>query len=79
MIDPLNDHLILLREFAKKLPGEPTYQTVWSWAKYGRQQLGPNGKIIYLETVKMPAGRMTTLNAFYEFIAQLAEDENDKD
>ena len=74
MIDPRNDVLILLRDFAKKLPGEPTYQTVWSWAKYGRRKLGPEGKIVYLETVKIPQGRCTTLNAYYEFISNLCED-----
>ena len=71
MIDPFHDDLILLRDFAKRLPGDPSYQTVWSWAKHGRRALGDEGELVFLETVKMPAGRSTTIEAYRTFIEKL--------
>jgi hypothetical protein len=71
MIDFRNERLILLRDFARHLPESPTYQTVWGWATRGRRRA--DGELVYLETVRIPAGRCTTLEAYWRFLVALSE------
>lgn len=71
-INLANERLISLRDFAGALPEGPTYQTVWGWATRGRQRLGDR-KLVVLETVKLPCGRCTTLEAYYRFVQALTE------
>jgi hypothetical protein len=63
-IDPLQDHLISLKEASTLIPGKPHLRTVWRWVLDGID--GHR-----LETVRVGRFRFTTREAVAEFLRRL--------
>jgi hypothetical protein len=67
-IDPAK--AVPLRDFGRKLSPRRAYQTVRGWCVIGK--LNPKtGQRIKLESVYLPAGRCTDMDAFLRFIERL--------
>jgi hypothetical protein len=66
---------VLLREFGKLLPERVPYYTLRRWWRAGctNRETGANVK---LETVRLPTGRATTMEAYNRFVANLSAEKS---
>jgi hypothetical protein len=59
-----------LSDFGKLLPTKVAYRTVFGWYDPGTMNQ-TTGQRICLETIMLPVGRCTSMEAYHRFIARL--------
>lgn len=72
LIKPQAEKPYRLTEIGKHLPDEPTYAQLWYWHERGLKNWA-TGEQIYLETIRLPRGQGTTVEAYWRFIEALNE------
>ena len=65
--DPQKD--VPLSELARILPTPAPYATVWRWARIGVQS--ESGRIVKLQTVRLPGCLGSSLNRYDKFLNEL--------
>lgn len=69
LIDPENEPTFLLSEGRKLLPGAPGYHRLYRGAILGHRL--PDGSRVKLETINMPDGLHTSVQAWYRWIKKI--------
>jgi hypothetical protein len=66
---------VLLREFGKLLPERVPYYTLRRWWRLGCTNR-ETGETFKLETVRLPTGRATSMEAYNRFVANLSTEKS---
>lgn len=62
---------LLLKDLALLIPGKPSYWTLLRWSEKGAKN--SKGKQVFLATVKLPAGKGSSLELYDAFLEKLNE------
>jgi len=76
-IDVLREKVVLLSDLKNHVPYKPGYNTVLVWAKVGKKNRRTR-RIHRLQTVRLPNGLATSLEAYQRFIQELNNDDSGK-
>lgn len=72
----INSETLVRFADAKSLPGRPNSTNLAHWAKNGIR--AENGKLVFLDTVKIGRSRFTSREAFTRFSQQLTTQTDEK-
>lgn len=70
LINVLTERVFFLAEMREFIAGKPTAGTIHSWATFGRRNVY-TGKTVRLETIRLPNGLCTSLEAYERFVKAL--------
>lgn len=74
-IDLFKEKVVLLSELKHHVPYKPGYNTVLVWAKVGKKNRRTR-RVHRLQTVRLPNGLATSVEAYQRFIQELNSDGN---
>lgn len=70
LIDPAVEVVYPLKDMKKLISSKPTYETLVGWAKRGILN-HETKQMVKLETIKLPLGRGTSVEAYQRFLVAL--------